>query len=210
MRKKRILITAGPTQEPIDPVRFISNQSTGEMGLRLAEEARRAGHAVTLLLGPVRANVPRGIRLRSFRTTADLKQLLRKEFPKHDVLFMSAAVSDYTPVKSVQQKIKRAKMLTLRLRSTPDLLRGLELIRRKQTVVGFCLETGELERKAGKKLRAKKLDYIVGNFLSRTHNPFGDGNTSVLILDKGGKSIWLEDKPKREIARFLIREVCGL
>jgi len=193
----------------IDPVRFISNFSTGEMGYRLAERARQKGHRVTLLTGPTFLRPPQGVKVVEFQSGEDLSKKLIREFKKTDVLFMSAAISDYAPKKPARRKIKRDLHLALKLKATPDLLKRLIPHKRRQITVGFCLETEDLARHAKRKLETKKLDYMVGNFLSPKSNPFGDRKTSVFLLDKSGRSLWIRNKTKREVADLLLKEICS-
>lgn len=166
----RLLITAGPTHEPIDAVRFIGNRSSGKMGIALAEEAASRGMEVTLLLGPVSASPANpAIRLRRFRTCEDLRTLLREEVPGAHVLIMAAAVADYRP--KVDPKLWNGKFrrtstnLTLELEPTPDLLAEVAKGRREdQIMVGFALEPrDELLASAHAKLDRKKIDMVVAN-----------------------------------------------
>lgn len=166
----RLLITAGPTHEPIDAVRFIGNRSSGKMGLALADEAARRGMHVTLLLGPVPAAPTNpAIRLRRFRTCEDLRTLLREEVPQADILVMAAAVADYRPKVDPQffgGKFRRKnENLTLELEPTPDLLAEVAKSRRpNQLMVGFALEPREdLLASAHAKLERKKIDMVVAN-----------------------------------------------
>lgn len=166
----RLLITAGPTHEPIDAVRFIGNRSSGKMGLALADEAARRGMQVTLLLGPVSATPTNpSIRLRRFRTCEDLRTLLREEAPQADILVMAAAVADYRPKIDPQffgGKFRRKnENLTLELEPTPDLLAEVAKSRRpNQLMVGFALEPREeLLASAHNKLERKKIDMVVAN-----------------------------------------------
>lgn len=171
-----MLITAGPTHEPIDSVRFIGNRSSGRLGVELAQSAAKQGWRVRLLLGPLCQPPEAHSRLsvERFRTTADLQGLLSEEFPKCDVLVMAAAVADYRPkidadaLKKANGKLKRdAAGLTIALEATPDLLAGLRGLKRvDQTTVGFALEPAErLEESAKDKLVRKGLDAIVANEL---------------------------------------------
>lgn len=171
----RILITAGPTHEPIDAVRFLGNRSSGKLGIALAREATARGLETTLLLGPVCAEPPAGLSVRRFRTTADLQALLRELGPQADVVVMAAAVADYRP-KIVQHegKIKRAAAgLTLELESTPDLLAELGTNRRPgQRLIGFALEPRDrLVESAKCKLERKRVDAIVANELDTMDAP---------------------------------------
>jgi phosphopantothenoylcysteine decarboxylase / phosphopantothenate---cysteine ligase len=170
-----ILITAGPTREPIDAVRFISNRSSGKMGLALAAAARAAGWRVTLLAGP---GVPveqagktlAGCSILHFNSTADLQQLLDAQFPVHDLLIMAAAVADYRPAAVAAGKLPRAakKSLVLQLEPTPDLVAALARGKRKdQRIIAFALEEPDgLEERAVEKMRRKGVDAIVANSLS--------------------------------------------
>ncbi|MCA9284550.1 MAG: phosphopantothenoylcysteine decarboxylase [Phycisphaerales bacterium] len=165
----RLLVTAGPTQEPIDAVRFISNRSSGRMGAAIAVEGARRGWPTTLLLGPVSSGPPdcSGIRLRRFRTTADLELALQEEWPVHDVLIMAAAVADHRPRHpELGGKLRReGGPLSLELEPTPDLLRGMAPTTRPgQVVVGFALEPADrLLRSAREKLLRKGLHAVVAN-----------------------------------------------
>lgn len=175
----RVLVTAGPTHEPIDGVRFIGNRSSGAMGIALAEAVAALGAPCTLLLGPTSLTPPphhSSIRVERFRTTADLQGLLAREFPHCDVLVMAAAVADYRPRRSAsgQGKIPRKKGgLTLWLEATPDLVAGLAAVRSpSQTVVGFALEPrATMRARARAKLARKGLDLIVANPLETMESP---------------------------------------
>ena len=168
----KILITAGPTREPIDAVRFISNRSSGRMGLALASAAAEAGHDVTLLLGPGPDDSasPPGCRVMRFESTADLKRLLDDQWSKHQVLIMAAAVADFRPSTVFDGKLSRdtSKPLTLNLEPTSDLVAHMAATRRpNQRVVAFALEEPEaLQRRATEKLRRKNVDAIVANDLT--------------------------------------------
>jgi len=167
----RILITAGPTREPIDAVRFISNRSSGRMGTAIAQAAALAGHEVTLLLGPVmvHASLHEKVRIYRFSTSAELKQILEAHFPDCDVLVMAAAVADYRAEQVVQGKIRREAAgdsdLTLRLQPTPDLVAAVASTKRPgQKVVAFALEEpGGLEARAIEKMKRKRVDAVVAN-----------------------------------------------
>src|SRR4051812_42442823 len=143
MSKCSVLITAGPTREPIDPVRFLSNRSSGKMGYAIAEAARAAGHFVTLISGPVCLTPPKGVKFLQIETAVQLRQAVLREAPKNRVIIMAAAVADYSPLKVAPGKIKKQESsLLLRLTKTPDIL--AELGRRKsknQVLIGFAAET---------------------------------------------------------------------
>lgn len=174
----RLLITAGPTHEPIDAVRFIGNRSSGRLGVSLAEEAAREGWTVTLLLGPTPVQpTDSRVEVRRFRTTADLQGLLMAALPECDVLVMAAAVADYRPkTTAAMLKGKHRRVeggMVIELESTPDLLAGCTTIRRAdQVLVGFALEPREeMEASARRKLAKKKVDLIVANPLETMDAP---------------------------------------
>ncbi|MBI4549968.1 MAG: phosphopantothenoylcysteine decarboxylase [Candidatus Omnitrophica bacterium] len=205
--RKRVLVTAGNTRESIDPVRFISNISTGVMGFEISKAARDAGHRTVLISGPTLLRPPRGVTYVPIVSSADLDRAVRREFKRCDVLFMTSAVCDFRPAFVSRQKIKRKSSLNLRLVKTRDILKNLASGKKRQTVVGFCLETENLLGNARRKLREKKLDCIVANFLGRGSRPFGPHRTSVWILDRGGKTVEFRNATKARIAKFLIRSI---
>ncbi|MFI4859278.1 MAG: phosphopantothenoylcysteine decarboxylase [Phycisphaerales bacterium JB063] len=163
----RILITAGPTREPIDDVRFISNRSSGQMGFALARAAAQAGHEVTLLLGPVLMppSVDEVARIVRFNTTAELEALLAEHFPACDVLIKAAAVADYRPAQVIDGKTPRGEGLKIELEPTPDLVAGCAKTKRDdQTIIAFALEEpAVLETRAVEKMQRKKVDAILAN-----------------------------------------------
>lgn len=205
----RILITAGPTHEPIDSVRFIGNRSSGRMGCALADEAARRGWSTTLALGPAPAlPTDSRVRLRRFRTCEDLRHLLREEFGNADVLVMAAAVADYRPKVDPAMwngKFRRhSKILTLELEPTPDLLAEISAARRPgQTLIGFALEPrDELAASAIAKLERKGVDLVVGNPLETMDSPdieatlFARGGlqTPAPKMAKDAFAAWLMDR----------------
>lgn len=215
----RVLVTAGPTHEPIDRVRYLGNRSSGRMGLALAEACIARDWPVTLLLGPAAISPPHHSHLavHRFQTAADLQRLLHEHWPSHDLLLMAAAVADYTVAgvkqdaaahesKSRSEKIKRSgDRLTLELVATPDLLAGLASITRPdQFVVGFALEPAStLATEAARKLRSKRLDAIVANPLETMDAPdvsatllFADGRNVVAppVMAKKAFAQWLLDQ----------------
>ncbi len=166
----RFLITAGGTREYIDPVRFISNASSGRMGYALSRAAIKAGHKVTLITVPAMHQAPGGAKVVKVVSAAEMFEAVRKNFPKCDCLIMAAAVSDYTPVKRAKTKIKKSgKQLTIKLKPTVDILKWAGQRKSKiknqksKIVVGFALEDKNLRANAEKKLKAKKLDMIIVN-----------------------------------------------
>ncbi|XAM01672.1 phosphopantothenoylcysteine decarboxylase [Phycisphaeraceae bacterium D3-23] len=166
----RVLITAGPTREPIDDVRFISNRSSGQMGFALARAAAEAGHDVTLLLGPVLMppSVEDVARVVRFNTTAELESLLAEHFPNADTLIKAAAVADYRPTHVIDGKTPRSDGLKIELEPTPDLVAGCAKTKRDdQTIIAFALEEpAVLETRAVEKMQRKKVDAILANPLA--------------------------------------------
>jgi len=199
-----ILITAGPTREYIDPVRFVSNSSTGFFGYQIASEAVRRGHKVTLISGPVCLPPPKGARLISVVSALDMKSAVEKFFPFSDCLIMSAAVADYSPARVSPRKIKKnKKSLTLRLVKTPDILSCLAKKKKNKIVIGFALETEALKVNAQKKLKAKHLDYIVSTSIGNKRSPFGDRKVGILIIGKDGSGEKIFSS-KNDLSRIIL------
>jgi phosphopantothenoylcysteine decarboxylase/phosphopantothenate--cysteine ligase len=163
----RFLVTAGPTREPIDPVRYISNRSSGKMGYAIAEAALEAGHDVILISGPVHVDPPRSARLISVSTSDEMFEAVHRRAPECDVLVMCAAVADYKPATVSRDKIKkRSANYSLELTPTRDILASLPKQDRQFLVVGFAAETNNIEEHAQKKLQEKNCDIIVANDVS--------------------------------------------
>lgn len=184
-RRLRVLITAGPTREPIDPVRFLSNASSGTMGFAIAAAVQRRGHRVTLIHGPAAIAPPARVRSIAVRSASDMLAACEAAWPAHDVLVMAAAVADYTPSHPSPVKLKKDRRgLTIRLRPTTDILARLSGRRRPgQIVVGFALEDRAGRRNAEGKLRAKGLDAIV---LNRPEAIDARSSTIRVLLRDGG------------------------
>ncbi len=209
----RILITAGPTHEPIDSVRFIGNRSSGRMGCALADEAARRGWSTTLLLGPAPAlPTDSRVRLCRFRTCEDLRCLLREEFGRTDVLVMAAAVADYRPKVDPAMwngKFRRhSTTLTLELEPTPDLLAEMSHSRRPgQTLIGFALEPrNELTASAIAKLDRKGVDLVVGNPLETMDSP----DIEATLFAKGGQQTPTPKMTKDVFAAWLMDRIVSL
>ncbi|HEY6190767.1 MAG TPA: bifunctional phosphopantothenoylcysteine decarboxylase/phosphopantothenate--cysteine ligase CoaBC [Bacteroidota bacterium] len=208
LRGKRILITAGPTREAIDPVRFLGNRSSGKMGFALANAAALRGAEVTLVSGAVSIPAPRNVRLIGVETADQMLGAVTKEFGKSHALIMAAAVSDFKPAQISRGKIKKEKLgtdgMTLRLERTPDILGTLSAKKHGAVVVGFALETDNGLRNAKTKLKEKKLDLIVLN------NPLTDGagfnsDTNVVtIISKSGKVERLAKMQKFDVANRIL------
>lgn len=205
----KVLITAGPTREHLDPVRFLSNPSTGKMGYALAEAAHQKGYRVTLISGPSSLPTPRCRRFVRVTSAQEMYRAVMKETPSADLMIMTAAVSDYRPARYFPRKIKKTgRRLSLPLIPTADILK--ELGRRKRTgqvLVGFAAETDHLIRNARKKLCEKNLDLIVANRVGTAGGGFeSDWNQVVLITSQGERTVLSRMSKKRlavEILRFL-------
>jgi phosphopantothenoylcysteine decarboxylase/phosphopantothenate--cysteine ligase len=208
-RARRVLVTAGPTEEPIDAVRFIGNRSSGRMGMELARAFADAGCEVTLLLGPVRGDAPvhSAIRCRRFRTAAELASELIRAWPAHDVLVMAAAVADFRPSGALEGKIARGGSLELRLEPVPDLLAGLP--RRAGAMrVGFALEEpARLRERARTKLAAKDLDAVVANPLDTMES--GSIDATLVWRDGREERAAPGSIDKRDFARWLAGRILG-
>lgn len=204
-RSLRLLISAGPTREPLDPVRFISNYSTGTMGACLAREALRRGHRVTLVSGPSELVPPRGARVIRVERARQMQRALRREMPRADALIMAAAVSDFEPVRASTQKLPRRGTLRLALRATPDIVGSLPR-RRGQLVVGFALESAGGVRRATQKLKAKRLDVVVGQRMNGA-SPFGSARVNAFLVDANGGVRRLGTVSKPRLARVLLDEL---
>ena len=196
----RLLVTAGPTREPVDPVRFLSNRSSGRMGYALAEAARDRGASVTLLSGPTGLPRPARVRFLSFETAADLHGLLVREFPDCDGLAMAAAVADFLPEESRQRIHREDGDRSLRLTVGRDILASVEPLKREQTVVAFAAETEDLEVRGRRKMEAKGADLVVVNDVGRGDIGFDSEQNEVLILSREGNREIVSRRSKREIA----------
>jgi phosphopantothenoylcysteine decarboxylase/phosphopantothenate--cysteine ligase len=196
----RVLVTAGPTREPIDPVRFVSNRSSGRMGYALAEAARDRGAAVTLLTGPTELPVPAGVRVERFETADDLHALLVREFPECDALAMAAAVADFVPEVSPRRLHRQDGDTTVRLAAGRDVLASLKPLKRGQTVIAFAAETEDLERRAETKREAKGADLVVVNDVGRPDIGFEASDNEVTILSGDGAPVRVPRGPKRLVA----------
>jgi phosphopantothenoylcysteine decarboxylase/phosphopantothenate--cysteine ligase len=201
----RFLITAGPTQERIDPVRYLSNRSSGQMGYALAEAAVAAGHTVTLISGRVNLPAPAEAKLISVVTSDEMHDAVHQNIAEADVLVMCAAVADYKPAKFSPQKIKKGEdRLFLELIATRDILASLPR-ERNFLVVGFAAETNDLEHNARKKLREKHLDLIVANDVSRADIGMETAENEVTILFRNDETKKISRTSKKNIARELIK-----
>jgi phosphopantothenoylcysteine decarboxylase/phosphopantothenate--cysteine ligase len=202
----RILITAGPTVEPLDPIRFISNYSTGTMGYEIAKQATERGLDVCLITGPVDLEPPRGVEVVKVRTAREMRDRVLERADDYGCVIMAAAVCDFRPYEQKKEKIKKQDRLTLELVRNPDILS--ELSSKKHLIrVGFALETGrEWLENAREKMRAKKLDLIIANVKGEGKDPFGGGNKDFTIIDKLGNVKDLRGISKAECAKVILEE----
>ena len=205
----RILVTAGPTHEPLDPVRYISNPSSGKMGYAVAEQAKARGAEVVLISGPTHLKPPMGVGFKACKTAEEMNSMVQECFPKCDVLVMSAAVGDFTAEKLEKEKIKKRSKegQTLNLVPTKDILMEVSKIKTQQFVVGFAAETQNLIQSALEKLRNKKLDLIVANDISAPGIGFQSDNNQVTLVDSNEQVENLLRMPKQEIADILLDKI---
>ena len=205
----RILVTAGPTHEPLDPVRYISNPSSGKMGYAVAEQAKARGAEVVLISGPTHLKPPMGVGFKACKTAEEMNSMVQECFPKCDVLVMSAAVGDFTAEKLEKEKIKKRSKegQTLNLVPTKDILMEVSKIKTQQFVVGFAAETQNLIQSALEKLRNKKLDLIVANDISAPGIGFQSDNNQVTLVDSDEQVENLPRMPKQEIANILLDKI---
>lgn len=208
----RVLVTAGPTQEKIDPVRYISNRSSGKMGYAIAEAAAKRGAEVTLVTGPVNLPVPRGVTAVPISSTQELYDAMTARCEEADVIIQAAAPADFTPARVAEQKIKKQGDgdLTLTLRQTPDVAAQVGRMKKPgQTLVGFAAETEALMENAEKKLDKKNLDMIVANDVTAPGAGFDVDTNIVTFMTRGGVEA-LPCLPKRQVADELLDRVAAL
>lgn len=202
---KRILITAGPTYEKIDPVRFIGNYSSGKMGFAIAEECRKRGAIVTLVAGPVSLSCSNGIKRIDVESCKEMYDATTKAFADSDIAILAAAVADFKPQKEASQKIKRGESdMTIELCPTQDIAEALGKQKRNdQTIVAFALETNDEELNAKKKLEKKNADFIVLNSLRNEGTCFQTDNNQIEIISAKGK-LSFQKKSKKEVAGDIV------
>ncbi|MDA0691853.1 MAG: bifunctional phosphopantothenoylcysteine decarboxylase/phosphopantothenate--cysteine ligase CoaBC [Nitrospinae bacterium] len=206
----KILVTAGPTHEPLDPVRYISNPSSGKMGYAVAEQARLRGAEVTLISGPTKLNPPHGVKVIPCKQAREMNALVQQHLPDCDVLFMIAAVGDFSAEKVQKEKIKKnGEPLILKLVPNPDILQEVAKIKTRQFIVGFAAESENVVQSAQEKLEKKQLDLIVANDISAPGIGFQSDSNQVTLIDKDGAIDSLPRLSKREIAGVLLDRVKG-
>ena len=205
----KALVTAGPTHEIIDPVRFISNLSTGTMGITIAEELAARGAEVSLILGPTEGNVHHDIETIRVRSASEMYAACLAHLDNSDIIVMSAAVSDYTPQKPSNEKIKKGEdEILIKLIKTKDILtKAGELKKENQTLVGFALETNNEKENALKKLSGKNADLIILNSLNDEGAGFGRGTNKIIIFDKKGNEYNFDKKSKKDVAEDIVNAI---
>ena len=206
-----ILITAGPTQEPLDAVRYITNRSSGKMGYALAEEAQARGARVVLISGPVDLAEPRGMEVERVRTALEMRQAVMKHLDESSMIIKAAAVADYHRANPPKQKEKKtAARLSLELDPTPDILAELGKKKGDRLLVGFAAETENLTAEAKRKLETKNCDMIVANLVSQEGIGFDSDQNEVTIVTRAGAPIVVPRAAKREVARRIFDEMLKL
>lgn len=207
--KMKVLVTCGPTREPLDPVRFISNRSTGTLGIELARAFAARGHRVVLAAGPIGALPDLGARVRvvRFETAVELHRISLKEFSRCDAVCMTAAVGDFRPERVSASKLKRGKTaFSIRLVPNPDILADLGKRKKAhQMLIGFSLETESLEKFAKAKFAAKNLDILAAQTTGPRRTPFGAVKMDALLIDRDGGREMLRGTTKRHLAVRLVR-----
>jgi len=211
LQGRSILVTASRTVEAIDPVRYLSNPSTGKMGFALAEAAFRRGAKVTLISGPSSLEPPPGVDFISIKSASEMRDQVKKNLKKADCILMAAAVSDFQPEKTAQAKIKKDRAeLVLKLKRTPDILKEVGRTKGKKILVGFSAETEDETKNAKAKLKEKNLDLIVVNNPKKPGAGFEVDTNVASIIDKKGKIQDLPLMSKKELASKILDKVSGL
>jgi phosphopantothenoylcysteine decarboxylase / phosphopantothenate---cysteine ligase len=207
---KNVLVTAGPTREPIDPVRYVSNRSSGKMGYALAEAARRRGANVTLVSGPTALAAPHGVIVASVTTAAQMHAAVMEAAAGQHVVIKAAAVADYAPVSAASSKIKKdaaGDTLTLSMQRTPDILADLGAASPRPFIVAFAAETDAVESNARAKLERKNADLIVANDVADASIGFDSDQNEVLVIARDGSSTKIERAAKMVVANRILDEI---
>ena len=201
LKGKKVLVSAGPTIAPIDPVRYLTNRSTGKMGYAIAEEARDRGAEVILVSGPTNLNPPKNVRIINIKTNEEMKNEIFNNFEWADIVIKSAAVADYKPKEYSKEKIKKGEGdLNICLTRDNDILKSLGDIKTHQILVGFAAESNDVLKNAEKKLKNKNLDFIVANDITSSDTGFGSEDNKVVIISKNNEKLELEKMSKKEVA----------
>ena len=207
---KKVVVTAGPTMVPIDPVRILTNRSSGKMGYSIAEEARDRGAEVVLISGPTSLRKPNGIKVIDIKTNEDMFNAIKNEFKDADIVIKSAAIADYKAKNYSNEKIKKTGYdLNLIFERDRDILKTLGDMKENQILVGFAAESSNLKENAKGKLERKNLDYIVANDISKSETGFASDENKVTIISKSGEEVSLEKMSKREVAKNIFDIIKG-
>lgn len=204
---RRVLVTAGPTREPLDPVRYLSNRSSGKMGYAIADAARRRGAQVTLVSGPTSVIVPAGVEVQRVTTAAEMHAAVMQAAPSHQIVIKAAAVADFAPVSVAERKIKKSDdrdTLTLELRKNPDILADVARLAPRPFIVAFAAETDMIEQNAREKLQRKGADLIVANDVADVTIGFDSDQNEVLVIGSDGALTRIERASKTVIANRLL------
>lgn len=205
---KKVLVTAGPTRANIDPVRFLTNRSTGKMGYAIAEEARDRGAEVVLVSGPTSIKAPLGVKIIKVETNEEMLKAVKAEFDTSDIVVKSAAVSDYKPKTYSDKKIKKGPgNLNIELERDNDILKELGTLKKHQILVGFAAESNDVIENAHIKLKKKNLDYIVANNITESNAGFGSDTNRVTVINRDGKEISLDNMSKRLVGHELFNMI---
>jgi len=206
LQGKSILVTAGPTREPIDPVRYISNRSSGKMGYAIAEAARRRGASVTLISGPTSVTPPAGVKVTQVTTASQMHDAVIQNLRGQRIVIKAAAVADYTPAATATRKIKKEQgsELTLSLQKNPDILESVAGATPRPFIVAFAAETEAVEANAREKLRRKNADLIVANDVSDASIGFDSDDNEVLVIARDGATTRIAKAPKMVIANRIL------
>ena len=205
---KRVVVTTGPTSEPIDPVRMLTNPSSGKMGFALAGEAYARGADVTVIAGPVHVKPPPFVRVIDVRTALEMKDAVDANIDNADVLLMCAAVADFAPVKTAKNKLEKGEFTdVIQLKPNPDILSGVTARQKRPFVVGFAAQTDNLTDKAMKKIERKHPDLLFANIVGKDAG-FGQDMNAGLLLWPDGRHVEVSRQSKRGVARIILDAVC--
>lgn len=207
LRGRRFLVTAGPTYEKIDPVRIITNPSSGKMGYAIAEEILRRDGEVILVSGPTLLRPPINAIVIKVETTEEMKNEVVKNLERVDAIVMAGAPADFRPKISLSQKARKESIQFIELEKTPDIIEEIKEIKGDRLLVGFSAETSDLEENSKKKMISKGMDIVVANDVSRRDIGFGSDFNEVIIIDKGGNRIFTGMKSKKEIASMIVDSI---
>lgn len=211
LKGKRIVVTAGPTREKLDPVRFFSNRSTGKMGYAIAEEAANLGAEVFLISGPTYLSAPRNVQFIPVESASEMFEAVMDKFDYADVVIKSAAVADYRPKEIHSQKIKKQPgQYVIEMERTTDILKTLGQQKKHQLLIGFAAETNQVDEYARKKLETKQLDMVVANNVTIKGAGFGSDTNIVTMFKRNGEKIELPMLTKQQVATEILREVHNL